>query len=289
MKRLLNLWGLFTRQTSSALAIALVMTTLHACIEEPEPADGDPTDTQDIALDAAEEFYNDDPEDLAQVVLISAIGSNGRTKADDHRLDCATITKNGTEESGAITVDFGTGCADMRGHIRKGKLVIVYNGHWSAPGSSWTVTFDNYSVNDIKITGDRSITNVTEAGSQNLRFSIFMQSAGLQWPDGDIATRSVEKYREVELDDEDVIQRVIITGSIEGINRLERTYRIDINESLIYRRPCALTGVFLPVSGVKVISLGEREITVDYGDSECDNIMTLTNKAGKTWTLTVNP
>lgn len=278
--------GLFWSRLTFALIISV---TVIACVEEPEPAEGDPTDSQDMALDVAEEFYTDDAEDLAQVILLSDIIPGGRLKAEDPRLSCADITQTGTAESGAVTVDFGNGCTDLRGHIRKGKMVILYNGKWQMTGSSWTIKFENYSINDIKVAGDRSVANITAASGGNLRFSIFMQGATLQWPNGDVASRSVEKFREIEVDDDNVIQRVIISGSIEGINRLERSYRIDINEPLVYRRPCALTGVILPVTGAKLITLGEREITVDYGDNECDNIMTLTNKAGQTWTLTINP
>ena len=36
------------------------------------------------------------------------------------------------------------------------------------------------------------------------------------------------------------------------------------------------------MKGVKFIKHGNRELTVDYGDGTCDNIVTLTNKNGRT-------
>jgi hypothetical protein len=40
--------------------------------------------------------------------------------------------------------------------------------------------------------------------------------------------------------------------------------------------------VFIPVSGVKFVTKGLRELTIDYGNGACDNLVTLTNKNGRT-------
>jgi len=47
---------------------------------------------------------------------------------------------------------------------------------------------------------------------------------------------------------------------------------------IIYKRDCGRLLKFLPVSGIKqiIVNGGEHEILYDYGDGECDNIITIT-------------
>jgi hypothetical protein len=51
-------------------------------------------------------------------------------------------------------------------------------------------------------------------------------------------------------------------------------------EELVYDRSCLAEGVFIAVQGKKLVKHGARELTIDYGDGTCDNLVTLTNKSG---------
>jgi hypothetical protein len=45
---------------------------------------------------------------------------------------------------------------------------------------------------------------------------------------------------------------------------------------LLFNRACFRERVFIPVSGIKVITTDNRTITVDYGKGACDNGVTIT-------------
>ena len=79
------------------------------------------------------------------------------------------------------------------------------------------------------------------------------------------------------------MDRLIVYGTAEGNHRNGRGFYIEILEPLVYTRECRAQGIYMPVAGVKLIKHGNREITVDYGDGECDKVVVITNKNGKSW------
>jgi hypothetical protein len=56
-----------------------------------------------------------------------------------------------------------------------------------------------------------------------------------------------------------------------GTNRRGVAYTMIIQSDLIYKRGCPIA-----VQGVKIFRFNGKEITVDYGSGECDNIVTIT-------------
>jgi hypothetical protein len=165
---------------------------------------------------------------------------------------------------------------------------VEFEGRWRTSGSFWSLRFLNYSINDIGIGGTRIVTNVSESEDSTQVFTVELEGGTMTWPDGSIARRTVNRTRELERDQNNVLNRLIIYGTAEGNHRNGRGYYIEILERLIYERECAQQGVIIPVSGKKLIKHGEREITIDYGDGTCDNVVTITNKNGRSWRYTVD-
>ncbi|RAJ75707.1 hypothetical protein CLV59_109322 [Chitinophaga dinghuensis] len=53
-----------------------------------------------------------------------------------------------------VTINFGTSCANpLTGRVRSGVITAVYSGLLFVAGSTVTVTFDNYKVNGLPVTG----------------------------------------------------------------------------------------------------------------------------------------
>ncbi|HEY0744089.1 MAG TPA: hypothetical protein VGD40_21635 [Chryseosolibacter sp.] len=265
-------------------AILFVVFALgFSCSDELEN-NGDPEDNSLTQAEVQEDYYNDDTEELTLSAISSTDVSGGKLKDTEQRLQCAVVTRVGDESSGTITIDYGTGCTGERGNVRKGKLVIVYSGRWNVSGSQWTITSESYSINDVVLAGSRVVRNVSESDAVQA-FEITMENTTLTFPDGAVARRTVHKRRELERDNNSILKRLIIYGTAEGNNRNGRGYFIEILEPLVYERACE--DVFIPVSGKKLIKHGQREITVDYGNGECDNTVTITNKNGRTWRFNV--
>jgi len=267
------------------VAIGLMAFLITSCNENNVDADTSAEDQESVEFDNQDDYYLDDVDDMASIQLEKETGSSGGkiSEESDQRLSCAEITRTGTEESGTIVIDFGEGCTGPRGNVRKGKLVIDYSGRRNDPGSFWTIEFENYFINDISIEGIRKVNNISESGSGVLIFKVDMENGLMTGPDGRQGKRTIHRVREHHLDDNKLLDRLIVYGTAEGNHRNGRDYFIEILEPLVYTRACKQQGVFIPVEGIKSIKHGERQITVDYGDGECDKIVVITNKNGRSW------
>jgi hypothetical protein len=264
---------------AALLLLALLLATA-SCTNVDTPSEFSVEDSDDAVSEATDESANDDAEDLAFTALAADAPIGGKISTVDDRFGCAEVTRMGDKSVGTIRIDFGDGCNDKRGRTRRGAILIAYSGVWSEAGSSWTVTFDNYFVNDVNITGTRQVKNIT-TDTLRRRFQVDLEDGEATWPDGRIARRRLHHIREHERDNNNVLLRLIIYGTAEGNHRNGRGYQIEILEPLVYDRSCAAEGVIIPVKGKKLIKHGNRQITVDYGDGTCDNVVTLINVNGR--------
>lgn len=244
----------------------------------------DQEDTEIVSMDVNDDYYFEDADDLSGTALDEQLSSGGKTSGDS-RFNCAVITRTGDENAGTLTIDFGTGCEDNRGRIRKGSIVITYNGRPSVQGSSWTIQFVNYYINDVNLSGTRTVT-VTSVANGVTTTEVIVNDGEARFKDGSIARRRLHRHREAHRNN-NILDRLIIYGTEEGNHRNGRGFKIEITEPLVYDRSCG-SDVFIPVKGVKVITHGAREIKVDYGDGSCDNAVTITNKNGRSWEYRVN-
>ena len=270
-----------------ALAIGLLTFVATSCTEDKVDADTTLEDQESVQLDNMDEYYLEDADNLVSNVLEQESGSTGGKIAtddeEDSRLVCAEITRTGTEESGTIVIDFGDGCEDKRGNIRTGKIIVEFSGRWFLPGSFWSIEFVNYTINGVSISGIRRVNNISES-EDSLVFEIKME-ATIIWPDGTEVTRKIHRKRHRELHDNNILDRLIAYAT-EDINHPKgRGFSVEILEPLVYSEACAEEGVIIPVEGVKLIKFGNgrRQLTVDYGDGTCDNVVAITNKDGRTW------
>jgi hypothetical protein len=280
----INKWN----SVSRLFLMSMMSTTLSvmvSCSNDDSEPDFSSDDKESTTADASEDFYFEDGDDMAFEAFTQEDAEGGRVSTDE-RLACAVRTHTGTKENGALRIDFGDGCTGPHGNVRKGAIVISHVGLWNAVGTQWTITFDNYSINDIKIEGTRTVlvTVVTEA---LITHEIELVGGKVTWPDGRTATREASHKREHERHADHSLDRLIINGTAEGTLRNGNAYSVEILEGLIYSRACGAQGVRIPVSGKKLIIHGNREVTIDYGDGTCDNIVTLTNKLGRSITYEV--
>lgn len=264
-----------------ALSLMGSIGILSSCKEEERLT---ASDTQDITEEALTDAYFQDVDDIGGVVIgspdndqYSGGRSAGTITITDDRCKCATVTieTSGTLEhpEGLITVDFGTGCMDARLNVRKGKLKFAYSGWRFVPGSEVVLTTENYYINEVKLEGTRTSTNVQGSTSDAPRFNVVLTNGKATFPDGSVAERQSNitwEWIRAANPSEDYLV-IGQQSQASGVTRGGRSYQVSLVEELKYKRFCGIA-----VDGIKRYILDEdKEIVIDYGDGTCDRSVTI--------------
>jgi hypothetical protein len=272
----------------SAFALAASVLGLFSCKEEEERLTMQ--DTADITEEALTDAYFQDLDDMAGVAIESPTEteySSGRTSGSitiqDQRMGCdgviVTIDPDAASTiehpKGVLTIDFGTsGCSDAKLNVRKGKLIFTYDGKRFMPGSTVVTTTENYFINDIKLEGTRTLTNLQTSTSDAPRFNVLLANGKATFPNQLSVTRESnitwQWNREANpLNDNLQIES---TSTASGTTRSGRQYSVMLLEDLVYKRHCGVA-----VQGVKKYTIdGSKEITINFGDGSCDRALTIT-------------
>jgi hypothetical protein len=262
----------------------------------PEPIDFNDNDAKNVGNETASDAYFTESEDLTAVTVSSDNATaGGRVSVgarvilvNDPRLACATVTLEPYASStplvpkGILAIDFGAGCTDKHGTVRKGKITIAYNGRRFLPNSSIVTTLAGYEINGVKIEGIRSVTNTSASTQSDPVFTVTMVGGKITWPDGTSASRDETTTRERKLGATPDNTQWFVTGSSTGTNRNGLDYSMTITGKLVYKRECALSDrIYIAVQGTKelVINSNSKKITIDYGTGACDRVVTITIKS----------
>lgn len=233
--------------------------------------DGEELGTEiDLETEATVESAFEDIDIITEAGM-EDIQSNER-RDRDLILECATVEHD--TATNTITIDYGDGCEGPGGRIRKGKVIITYDGRRFEPGSSRIVTLDEFYLDSVKVEGTRTITNISESIEDNPTFSITLRGGKVTMPDGRFATREADHQRTWFRANNPREDYSTVDGEASGVTLNGSNYSVVISETLIFKRSCVR--VFVPVQGVKVFTVGEEEAIVDYGDGTCDTIVTVT-------------
>lgn len=276
--------------TKTAALVAMISVGfVMSCQEDEEPY---AIEASYVAEETVTDYYFEDADDIAGTAVASEPGagggkvlSSGGILTDDDRFLCAEVTVTLDEQStpehpiGDIVIDFGDGCTDPRGNVRTGKILIHFDGRRFLPESFVTLTFDNYTINDIKLEGLRTLTNISGSNEDFPKFRVELVDGKATWPDNTEATRAHCFEREWLRMPNPINDQLVVTQcpdvdfAATGTNRRGVEYRMIIVEELVYKRGCPLA-----VSGVKKfieVATG-KEIIIDYGDGDCDRTITIT-------------
>ena len=227
--------------------------------------------------------------------------SSGRTSQDSTDVDETTCLVETWEDDGngnyTFTLDFGEGC-DYYGEFLKGKL--VEKGSYSESGFSSTATYTNFGGNDWTIDGTHSYSGTWEEineTSEPADSSEYYYNASYQFS-ADLKTSYMEfghdSTDEVSTGEQLIEVDYVAQGSEEvdqdGYTVQSRSESItvstgesfssQVDSPLFYDFNCENDDVWIYVSGQESGSYtyeGQSgTYSIDYGDGECDNIVTVT-------------
>jgi hypothetical protein len=250
-------------------------------------------DSDNVEEEAVTESYFEDVDDMSTMAIaadestfsgsrISASGRQG-VKPNDTRFECATVTFEFADDNsmlvphGFITINFGSGCTDPRGNVRKGIIKVEFKGIRFLPGSQIITTLQDYVINDVALEGTRTVTNTSASLESNPKFTITVTGGKATWSNGDVATREINRTREWVRAANPLNDQWLVTGTAAGTNRNGKSYQMEITKALVYKRECGASNkIFMAVEGTKVLTVDGKVISIDYGTGACDKMVTVT-------------
>lgn len=218
------------------------------------------------------------------------IATRGAAEADglvsgetEIRSACGTITVTPADLKTfpkTVVVDFGTGCTDVDGKNKSGKVTMVVGKLWE-PNSLMTLQYENYSEDGVKLDGKFSFSNnsTNSAGVYQIKADKvkITDTNGESWTWSGTHNFNQTRGHNSWWDWNDDVYD--ITGNIDVLFPNGEVVTWNINNPLIKANNC-----YWVSKGVGVLKLNGTDIQVDYGDGTCDNNATLLLN-GKTITI----
>ncbi|MEJ1236577.1 hypothetical protein WBG78_00525 [Chryseolinea sp. T2] len=261
----------------SILTVAVVSFAMVACERDERFSQGsDEEEEQAVESASVSDDASDDVLEVVGQVETQMAASGGRTYAS-----CATVTKD--KENKIITIDFGDGCVGPYGRERSGKIFVAYSGIVGDSLSNRIITFENFFVNHKGVTGTVELRDIEINDAGNLQSTKKLVDLKITFPNGEYVVYNGSRTRELisGYADNDPSNNVYrITGSISGQSTTGRSFTQEITTPIIANWACAAEGNFARVSGVvemtKLNGYVARKRIVNYGEGECDNVITIT-------------
>lgn len=183
------------------------------------------------------------------------------------------------EEGGwprTITLDYGDGIELANGRIIAGVIIIVQTDSRKVNGATRTITFQNFSVDGIAVSGTITKTFLID----ELKVTI-IRDLVFTLEDGTTITHYAEYERvwsegmATPLDPSDDV--FLIKGNVECNDSDGNEYQRKITTQLMKKGGCR----WIVAGEVALLKNGVQFAAINYGDGECDNIATMTTANGQ--------
>lgn len=229
------------------------------------------------AEESTESFFDVVESITTSAIQYSEANAGGRiAESVDPEIACATIIFAGDASSGRVEINFGDGCQGPDGKVRKGIVVVEYEGNWLTKGAvTWTILKDFY-IDGLKVEGTRTVTTIAvDLEALVVTQTVKVANGKVIWPDESFITRTSERTHTLKIGEtlDDIVLEV--SGTAAGKTKSGVEYTTETIEPLVFKSICR-GNWYIPASGIKTITIPELPvITVDYGDGDCDNKFTL--------------
>jgi hypothetical protein len=264
---------MYAKKISTFIAVAVIGSSLlFTSCKKDASKDSDVESAENNSL--AEASFND----VTTISDQAAIGGSVNMRvADGTREDgslgsgCATVTIDTVSTPHIITIDFGsTNCVCNDGRTRRGKILLSYSGRYREAGTTISISFNNYFVNDNQLTGTKTITNQGLNNAGNLVYKIDVNGQVIKANGAGTITWTSSRQREwtagastplVWSDD-----AYSVTGTASGTNATGKSYTINITKPLVRKMSCR----WFESGTLDVTPEGKPTRTLDYGTTGCD-------------------
>jgi hypothetical protein len=262
----------------TAIAAALFLTYSCSRDDSGSLSDSDLTFAQDEAF--VDALYSE--VDNAVTTNLTNLDANNyspyatkSTSGDGE--ECAVITvdhPDSTHFPKVVTIDYGEGCTLIFKDdtiTRKGKIIITMTNRWFVEGAQHIVTLENFSINDVKIEGTRTITNLGLNDENHPEMEILLEGGKVTFNDTAWMTREANHVKEWIRSYHPMNDTMLVTGTATGVNVNGETYERLITEPLVLVHCADYRWHWVIVDGtVQITNSVSGVTTIDYSSTGCD-------------------
>ena len=257
------------------ILLSLVIFSCHKKDNVPD----DPGDQSNaIALTAASTILENLYDDVFNQINIEAVNSNiaGRLNTTTGIQGCAVVTLSPADLTTfpkTMTLDFGSGCS-LEPVTRKGKLIVTLSGRLKNPGTTVSVAFENYFVNDYKLEGAFNLINNTT--NNVLSFTTQTSNGKLIYPGGLIYYTHSGTHTYTQIGGSNTPSYFddswSVTGTGNTTSSANESMTWNITTPLIKNIACGSI-----VSGIEEFQYNNNTSgNLNFGDGTCDRLATVT-------------
>lgn len=290
----------------SLFAIAISGLILVGCKKD-EPVNTTTTetdnDTSTSSDNALAEGTFDDVSNIADEAGESGGLSNYKMENESGMLaNCVGLkfdTLYRKDMKDTITVTFGdsagANCTCVDGRTRRGQIIITHDGtkRYRDSASTHSVTFNNYYVNDNKVTGTKTVINNGHNAEGKLNWTVDVDGA-IVLANGKGTIKWTSNRKRVLLSGENSNGTIkwksskwSISGTANGTGANGNTYSATITTPLIRDMSCSVPFKRHFTQGILVLTPSAKpERTIDFGNGTCDDKATVKIK-DKTYDITL--
>jgi hypothetical protein len=185
---------------------------------------------------------------------------------------CATVTVSGSAFPRTITIDYGTGCTDRKGHVKKGKILITISDSMIVSGAVKTISYQDFYIDSIKVDLTATLTNHGKNDSGHWVIEKKYDQTITKGTDKSVQSNdeTLEWISGFETSDKsDDIYYKSGSGSVSLNDTI--SYSRKITKPLLIDRSCEFI-----LSGTVELTRGSSVVVIDYGDGTCDSVATVT-------------
>lgn len=206
-----------------------------------------------------------------------------RTKKALHPSDCWVRLREDTILKEVIVVFDSAVCLDDQ-KARIGNIRILYSDFYRNPGATFNVSFENYYVDGIGVSGTIFIENNGYRADSSLLYNVTINNGAIKLPSNKVIDWSGTRkwlWKEGAATVVDYFDDIFeVYGEIDAKDRTGTNFKVMVtkSEALIFDKESICPFLFtsrVPVSGVAEITKEDITQTIDYGNSTCDRTINI--------------
>ncbi|RKE03567.1 hypothetical protein [Marinifilum flexuosum] len=196
---------------------------------------------------------------------------NGTATKQDSIPFVKIADNNNQENTKTLSINYGQqNSIDYLGKLKRGRITTQIEGEFKSEECCYTVSFEQYYINNLNITGSIKVDSRKSASSENLTFDVTFEE--ILFTDekentyslsGKLSKEWIEGY---ETSNNHWDDQFFISGTTSGINSEGREYQSEILTPLLVSHACEFIA-----SGEVLFTAENESCTYSYGNGLCDN------------------